>query len=133
MKMIRQIKGLAVATTVFALSVPAVMAADFPVNGWETIAPKQAARSQEALKALDDYAFDDPIMNEEAGTPIVRTDGLVVIKDGKLEARAVSILARDGDHIIASGELIDGDEVMTTHIAEISEGLRVSSQSTKKP
>ena len=65
-------------------------------------------------------------------TALYDNNTVYVIKDGKLEARAVSILARDGDHIIASGVLNDGDEIMTTHIAEISEGLRVSSQSTKK-
>ncbi len=52
-----------------------------------------------------------------------------VIKEGKLVARTVSLLARDGTHVIASGEIAEGDEVMTTHIAEISEGLRVKSQS----
>ena len=46
-------------------------------------------------------------------------------KKGSLRNVKSGILARDGDQVILGGELKEGDEVMTTRIAEISRGLRV--------
>ncbi len=45
--------------------------------------------------------------------------------DGKLQSRKVKVLARDGDAIIIDGELADGDKVLVTRIAEISDDLNV--------
>lgn len=60
-----------------------------------------------------------------AETALYDNDKVYVAVDGVLKARSVKVLARDGDAIIIEGELKDGDEILTTRIAEISEGLNV--------
>lgn len=58
-------------------------------------------------------------------TALYNDDKVYVSVEGKLVEKTVKVLARDGDAIIVDGELTDGDEVLTTRIAEISEGLNV--------
>jgi len=60
-----------------------------------------------------------------AETALYDNDKVYVAVDGVLKARSVKVLARDGDAIIIEGEVKDGDEILTTRIAEISEGLNV--------
>ena len=50
---------------------------------------------------------------------------IYVAVEGKLVERNVKVLARDGDAIIIDGELSNGEEILVTRIAEISEGLNV--------
>ena len=50
---------------------------------------------------------------------------IYVAVDGKLVERNVKVLARDGDAIIIEGDLSNGEEILVTRIAEISEGLNV--------
>lgn len=45
--------------------------------------------------------------------------------DGKLEERKVNISAYDGDTVLVSNGIENGDEVLVTRISEISTGLRV--------
>lgn len=59
-------------------------------------------------------------------TALYDNDKVYVAVEGVLEARNVRVLARDGDAIIIDGEISDGDEILTTRIAEISEGLNVT-------
>ena len=61
-------------------------------------------------------------------TAIYDNDTVYVIRDGALESRNIRVLAFDGENAIISGNLMDGDEVLTTRIAEISDGIRVKSQ-----
>lgn len=58
-------------------------------------------------------------------TALYNESTVYVSVEGKLVAKDVKVLARDGDAIIVDGELSDGDEVLVTRIAEISEGLNV--------
>lgn len=60
-----------------------------------------------------------------AETALYDNNKVYVAVEGVLEARSVKVLARDGDAIIIEGELSNGDEILTTRIAEISEGLNV--------
>ena len=60
-----------------------------------------------------------------AETALYDNDKVYVAVDGVLEVRSIKVLARDGDAIIIDGELLDGDEILITRIAEISEGLNV--------
>ena len=57
-------------------------------------------------------------------------DGELVyaIVDGKLLARKIKVAARDGDAVIVSGDLTDGEEVLVTRISEISEDLQVRTE-----
>ncbi len=46
--------------------------------------------------------------------------------DGKLEQRSVTILAYDGQNVIVSGDVRDGDVIMTTRLSEVAPGLAVA-------
>ncbi len=48
-----------------------------------------------------------------------------VVEDGALHKRAIDIVAYDGENIIVSDGLKAGEKVLTTRIAEVSEGLKV--------
>ncbi|MEZ5810195.1 MAG: HlyD family efflux transporter periplasmic adaptor subunit [Rhizobiaceae bacterium] len=51
------------------------------------------------------------------------------VVDGKLEPRAVRVLAYDGAHVIIDGDIADGDMIMTTRLSEVGAGLAVSMES----
>lgn len=54
-------------------------------------------------------------------------DGVVyAVRDGRLEARQVETLARDGADILVKGELADGERVVVTRFPELAPGLKVS-------
>ncbi|MGI9353298.1 MAG: efflux RND transporter periplasmic adaptor subunit [Rhizobiaceae bacterium] len=61
-------------------------------------------------------------------TSVYDNDTVYVIRDGALESRKIQVHAYDGENAIISGNLLDGDEILTTRIAEISDGIRVKSQ-----
>ncbi len=48
-----------------------------------------------------------------------------VVSNGRLEERAVTTLYNNGDSLLISGELKDGDKLVTTSFAEIGPGLKV--------
>ncbi|MCP5002205.1 MAG: efflux RND transporter periplasmic adaptor subunit [Hyphomicrobiales bacterium] len=48
-----------------------------------------------------------------------------VIEDGKLSRRIVEVAAFDGEDIIVTGGLDEGDEVMTTHLTQADDGVEV--------
>ncbi len=50
----------------------------------------------------------------------------VVDAEGRLQARKVRLLARDGGDVILRGELRAGERVVVTRLAEIGPGLRVT-------
>lgn len=49
----------------------------------------------------------------------------VIGEDDRLRRRPVTLLARDGAEVIVRGALDDGDQVVTTRLAEAGEGLKV--------
>lgn len=53
------------------------------------------------------------------------SDTIYVVNEGKLDSRTVTISAYDGDMVILKGDLAQGDQVLTTRISEISDGLRI--------
>jgi len=61
-------------------------------------------------------------------TAVYDNETVYVIRDGMLEGRQILVHAFDGDQAIISGNILDGDEVLTTRIAEISDGIRVRAQ-----
>jgi len=48
-----------------------------------------------------------------------------VVVDGRLEARAVEIVGRDGADLLVTGALDEGDTVVTTDFAQIGPGVKV--------
>ena len=78
----------------------------------------------------------------EAATPDIRYAGVVrvpesavhggnrvfILQDGRLAERAVSVLAQDGTSLVITGDLTDGDALVTTRIPEIAPGLKARSR-----
>lgn len=56
-----------------------------------------------------------------------------VVEDGKLSRRVVEIAAFDGEHVIISAGLAPGDEVMTTHLTQADDGVRVREPGARAP
>lgn len=63
-------------------------------------------------------------------TSIYDGNTVYVIREDILESRSVEVHAFDGDHAIVSGEIADGEEILATRIAEISNDIRVKTQNT---
>lgn len=53
-------------------------------------------------------------------------DTVYVVAEGRLEARPVSVAARDGDDLLLRGGLRAGERVVLTRFPEIAPGLKVS-------
>ena len=47
-----------------------------------------------------------------------------VLNEGRLAERAVTVLAQDGTSLVITGDLSNGDELVTTRIPEIASGLK---------
>lgn len=50
---------------------------------------------------------------------------IYAVVDERLEARAVSVVGRDGDAVLVAGEIGEGDAVVTTRLTEIGPGIKV--------
>jgi len=72
---------------------------------------------------VPDKAFEGKFRVPE--TALYDNDKIYVSMEGELVERNVKVLARDGDAIIIDGAINNGDEILITRIAEISEGLKV--------
>ncbi len=72
---------------------------------------------------VPDKAFEEHFRIPE--TALYENDTVYAVVEEKLKARTVRVHARDGDFVILTGDIADGDTIMTTRIAEISEGLKV--------
>ena len=55
-------------------------------------------------------------------------DRVYAVVDGRLEAREVDAVARDGATVLVAGALEEGDEVAITRLTEIGPGLKVVAQ-----
>mgnify|MGYP005820063685 FL=1 len=58
-------------------------------------------------------------------TAVRNSDHVFVVVDGKLERRAVRLIAWDGEDAIIDGSLENGDTVLVTRLTEATEGVRV--------
>ena len=72
---------------------------------------------------IKDRRFDD--VADLPSTALFGPDTVYVVVDGRLQARKVNVAARAGDRIFVSGELADGERVVTTRFKEIAPGLSV--------
>lgn len=61
-------------------------------------------------------------------TAVYDTDTIYTVVNGRLQARQVTISAYDGEYALVTGEVADGEAILTTRIAEIGEGLRVAGE-----
>lgn len=99
-------------------------------GGVEVIAVLDDSASKSALRSgafvqiiVPDRLFDDHFRVPESA--IYDGDTVYIIVDGEITSKAVSVRAYDGDHVIVAGDIANGDQIMTTRIAEISNGLKV--------
>lgn len=53
-------------------------------------------------------------------------DTVYAVVDGRLDARAVTVAGRDGDAVLVTGDLANGEAVVTTRLTEIGPGLKVA-------
>lgn len=72
---------------------------------------------------VPDRVFDNHFLIPE--TALYDDERVYVIVDGKIASRQVTLHAYAENNVIVTGEISDGDEIMVTRIAEISDGLRV--------
>ena len=61
-------------------------------------------------------------------TALYDGDTLYVVVDSRLQARRTQVLARIGAEILVRGGIEAGDSVLTTRLAEVGPGLRVTTQ-----
>lgn len=72
---------------------------------------------------VPDKVFKDTVKLPEH--TVYNGQNVYVVKDGKLEKRPVTIVAYDGDSVLISSGLNNGEKVLATRIAEVGDGLRV--------
>ena len=63
---------------------------------------------------------------------VYNDDSVYISVKGKLAKRAIEVSGYDGDFVLISSGIADGEEILITRIAEISEGLAVVSESEAK-
>lgn len=63
---------------------------------------------------------------------VYNDDSVYISVEGKLAKRAIEVAGYDGDFVLVSSGIADGEEVLITRIAEISEGLAVVSEAEAK-
>ncbi len=108
-------------------------------GGVEVIA---AITGDVATSALRPGAFVEVIVPDKKfdahfripDSALYQDDTIYAVVEGKLQSRKIKVHARDGAYVILTGNLKSGDEILTTRIAEISDGLNVrppSNASTK--
>jgi RND family efflux transporter MFP subunit len=59
------------------------------------------------------------------GSAVHGGERVYVVRDGRLEERAVEVAARYGDDMLVRGDIVAGERVVTTRFAEIGPGLKV--------
>ena len=79
---------------------------------------------------LDDRLYRDVVRLPESA---LHDDGaggdvVYVVVDDRLEARAIEIVLRGGNHILLRGSVEDGERVVVTRLPEIGTGLLVAVQ-----
>ncbi len=80
---------------------------------------------------VSDQQFTDTVKLPEQA--IYNGMHVYVMDDGKLHKRAVTIVAYDGENVLISTGLKSGEKVLTTRIAEVSDGLNVREEGSPPP
>ncbi|MEM8748703.1 MAG: efflux RND transporter periplasmic adaptor subunit [Pseudomonadota bacterium] len=107
-------------------------------GGVEVIAAIEQAENSMALRPgafvevrVPDVVFADSFRIPD--TALYNNDTVYVAVDGKLVERKVEIAAFENENVIISSGLEPGDEVLTTRITEVSEGLSVRREGDPVP
>ncbi|MEO0496465.1 MAG: efflux RND transporter periplasmic adaptor subunit [Pseudomonadota bacterium] len=72
---------------------------------------------------VPDQVFEQTVRLPE--TALYNGDHVYAIVDGALQRRDVDVLAYDGDAAVVRGKLTDGERVLNTRLAQISDGTQV--------
>ncbi len=99
-------------------------------GGIEVFATVQNTENKIEMRpgAFVEITVPDKVFNDTVKLPehaVYNGQLVYVIKDGKLNRRAISIVAYDGESVLISSGLKTGEKVLVTRIAEVGEGLRV--------
>ncbi len=92
--------------------------------------------NKEQLRALRPGAFVEVSMNDRSYDRVVRlpesalygSDTVYVVKEARLQPRIVNVVGNSGLDVLVRGELVPGDEVLTTRLAQAGKGLLVDVQ-----
>ncbi len=103
---------------------------DATSGGVQVFARLQGADLTKPLRpgAFVAITMPDQIYQSVARLPesaLYNTDTVYVITDGRLEKRAVELVARVGNDVLLRGAIHDGDQVAVTRFAEIGPGQKV--------
>lgn len=66
-------------------------------------------------------------------TAVYDEDHLYVIRDGRMAAISLSILARDNDHLIVSASIPEGERVIVSRLSQAGEGVLVMVEGEEQP
>lgn len=80
---------------------------------------------------VPDRLYEDAVRLPE--TALYDAGTMYVIADGRLEHRTVEVAAFDGADVIVTGGLTAGEQVMTTRLSNVEDGLKVSVPSAETP
>lgn len=80
---------------------------------------------------VPDTVFKNTFMVPD--TAIYDNDTLYKVVDGKLQSSKISVVAFEGEQAIVASGLSDGDQVLTTRITEVSNGLSVRIEGEADP
>lgn len=72
---------------------------------------------------LSDQTYSNTITVPEDS--VYDTDRIYVISDGELKPRSVTALAYDNGNVIISGDIADGEQILSTRLSVASDGLKV--------
>lgn len=75
---------------------------------------------------LADRIFENHIQLPD--TALYNGDTIYIVKQKKLVAKKVTIASFDGENILVQSGILAGDEVLTTRISEVGNGLRVRNE-----
>jgi len=80
---------------------------------------------------VPDRTYSDSIRIPE--TALYDGQAVFVIEDGRLSRRPVVVAAYDGDDVILAGGIEDGETILTTHLTQADDGVRVKSMESQAP
>lgn len=87
-------------------------------------APVQLRPGAFVAVSVPDRLYADAVRLPE--TALHGTDTMYVVEQGRLARRTVEIVAFEGSDVIVGAGLVDGDQVLTTRLSNVEDGLRVT-------
>lgn len=87
-------------------------------------APVQLRPGAFVAVSVPDRLYQNAVRLPE--TALHGADAMYVIEDGRLARRSVEVVAFEGDDVIVAAGLTDGEQVLTTRLSNVEDGLSVT-------